>query len=119
MLEERRLEFPFELHRWFDLIRTDTAIDAMAKVGFTITKDDYLYPLPKTEVDLINNPLTFLKIRGIINMKRCILVMAVFAAITTFGQTLKNGKRGIWIFIILIQDVVIVLFVFFQMVQLY
>ena len=59
VLEERRLEFPFELHRWFDLIRTDTAIDAMAKVGFTITKDDYLYPLPKTEVDLINNPLTF------------------------------------------------------------
>ena len=53
VLEERRLEFPFELHRWFDLIRTDTAIDAMAKVGFTITKDDYLYPLPKTEVDLI------------------------------------------------------------------
>lgn len=54
-------------------------------------------------------------------MKRYILllVMAVFAAITTFGQTLKNGKRGIWIFIILIQDVVIVLFVFFQMVQLY
>ena len=38
VLEERRLEFPFELHRWFDLIRTDTAIDAMAKVGFTITK---------------------------------------------------------------------------------
>ena len=46
VLEERRLEFPFELHRWFDLIRTDTAIDAMSKVGFTITKDDYLYPLP-------------------------------------------------------------------------
>lgn len=59
VLEERRLEFPFELHRWFDLIRTDTAIDAMAKVGFTITKNDYLYPLPKTEVDLINNSETF------------------------------------------------------------
>lgn len=59
VLEERRLEFPFELHRWFDLIRTDTAIDAMSKVGFTITKNDYLYPLPKTEVDLINNPVTF------------------------------------------------------------
>lgn len=53
--EERRLEFPFELHRWFDLIRTDTAIDAMAKAGIAITKNDYLYPLPKTEVDLVDN----------------------------------------------------------------
>ena len=59
VLEERRLEFPFELHRWFDLIRTDTAIEAMSKVGFTITKNDYLYPVPKTEVDLIDNPETF------------------------------------------------------------
>lgn len=59
VLEERRLEFPFELHRWFDLIRTDTAIEAMSKVGFTITKNDYLYPIPKTEVDLIDNPETF------------------------------------------------------------
>ncbi len=58
VLEERRLEFPFELHRWFDLIRTDTAIEAMAKVGFTITKNEYLYPIPKTEVDLVNNPET-------------------------------------------------------------
>jgi ragB/susD domain protein len=59
VLEERRLEFPFELQRWFDLVRTDTAIDAMAKAGYTITKNDYLYPLPKTEVDLIDNPATF------------------------------------------------------------
>ena len=27
-------------------------------------------------------------------MKRCILVMAVFAAITTFGQTLKKWEAG-------------------------
>lgn len=59
VLQERRLEFPFEMHRWFDLIRTDTAIEAMAKVGLTITKNDYLYPLPKTEVDLVNNPEKF------------------------------------------------------------
>ena len=42
-----------------DLIRTDTAIEAMSKVGFTITKNDYLYTIPKTEVDLIDNPETF------------------------------------------------------------
>ena len=47
------------MHRWFDLVRTDTAIEAMAKVGLTITKEDYLYPLPKTEVDLVNDPAKF------------------------------------------------------------
>lgn len=57
--EERRLEFPFELHRWFDLVRTNMAIQVMAKIGFTITADDYLYPIPKTEVDLMNNPSGF------------------------------------------------------------
>ena len=55
VLHERRLEFPLELHRWFDLIRTNTAEDAMAKVGITITKNDYLYPIPKTEMDLCPN----------------------------------------------------------------
>lgn len=53
--EERRLELPFEMHRWFDLIRTDTGIEEMKKVGITITKNDYLYPIPKTEVDLVND----------------------------------------------------------------
>lgn len=59
VLEERRLEFPFELQRWFDLIRTDAAIEAMKEVGFTITRNDYLYPIPQTEVDLIGNSETF------------------------------------------------------------
>lgn len=59
VLEERRLEFPFELQRWFDLIRTDTAIEAMKEVGYTITRNSFLYPLPQTEVDLIGNPETF------------------------------------------------------------
>lgn len=53
---ERRLEFPLELHRWFDLIRTGTAEEAMAKVGLKITKDDYLFPIPKSEIEIINNP---------------------------------------------------------------
>lgn len=52
VLKERRLEFPLEMHRWFDLIRTNTAEEALAKVGITISKNDYLYPIPKTELDL-------------------------------------------------------------------
>ena len=55
VLLERRLEFPLELHRWFDLIRTNTAEEALAKVGHTITRNDYLYPIPKTELDLVPN----------------------------------------------------------------
>lgn len=59
VLLERRLELPFEMHRWFDMVRTDRAIADMAKIGQTITKDDYLYPIPKTEVDIVNDPNRF------------------------------------------------------------
>ncbi len=55
LMEERRLEFPLECHRWFDLIRTNTAEAAMAKVGLNITKNDYLYPIPKYEMELCPN----------------------------------------------------------------
>jgi len=55
LMHERRLEFPLECHRWFDLIRTNTAEAAMAKVGLTITKNDYLYPIPKSEMELCPN----------------------------------------------------------------
>lgn len=55
ILWERRIELPLELHRWFDLLRTGEAIDAMAKVGLQITQDDLLFPLPKTELDLCPN----------------------------------------------------------------
>lgn len=53
---ERRLEFPLELLRWFDLIRTETAEEALQKVGINITRNDYLYPIPKSELELVNNP---------------------------------------------------------------
>lgn len=52
---ERRLELPLEMHRWFDLLRTGQAIDAMAKIGIQITENDLLYPIPKTELDLCHN----------------------------------------------------------------
>ncbi len=59
ILNERRLEFPLENNRWFDLIRTNTAIQAMTQIGLSITKDDFLYPIPQTEIDIINNPVDF------------------------------------------------------------
>lgn len=62
VLNERRLELPLELHRWFDLIRTNTAITAMQNSGLTpinIQSFQYLYPVPQTEIDVINNPTVF------------------------------------------------------------
>jgi len=62
ILQERRLEFPFELQRWFDLIRTNTAIQAMANVGLvklTIQQYQFIYPIPIAQIQLINNPTLF------------------------------------------------------------
>ncbi len=59
---ERRLEFPLEWQRWFDLIRTNTAIDALQNSGLTkitIQPYQYLYPIPQSEIDIMNNPTGF------------------------------------------------------------
>ncbi|MDO6806991.1 RagB/SusD family nutrient uptake outer membrane protein [Zobellia galactanivorans] len=47
ILDERRLELAFEGHRWFDLVRTGTADDAM---GQTINSNYYVFPIPPSEV---------------------------------------------------------------------
>ena len=44
--DERRIEFAFEPHRWFDLIRTNRA---GAVLGVTDTRK-YVFPIPGTEV---------------------------------------------------------------------
>lgn len=59
VLLERKFEFALEFDRWFDLIRTGTAIDEMAKVGLTITADKLLFPIPQSEIEIINNPQGF------------------------------------------------------------
>lgn len=56
---ERRLELPLENHRWFDLLRTGQAITAMAAVGQQITSNDLLYPIPESEVLIMNDPVGF------------------------------------------------------------
>lgn len=62
VLQERRLEFPLELQRWFDLVRTNTAMEAMQQSGLTtltIQSWQLLYPVPQSEIDLMNDPVTF------------------------------------------------------------
>lgn len=67
VLQERRLELPLELSRWFDLIRTNTAIDALKNSGLTtlnIQAYQYLYPIPQTELDLSTNKTGFTQNTG-------------------------------------------------------
>jgi hypothetical protein len=62
VLNERRLELPLELHRWFDLIRTNTAITALQNSGLTkitIQTYQYLYPIPQAQIDIFNNTAIF------------------------------------------------------------
>jgi len=59
VLLERKFEFALEFDRWFDLIRTGTAISEMAKVGQTITAKDLLFPIPQSQIEIVNNPSGF------------------------------------------------------------
>jgi hypothetical protein len=62
VLQERRLELPLELHRWFDLVRTNTAITALQNSGLTkitIQPFQYIYPIPQDEINVMNNPVGF------------------------------------------------------------
>lgn len=51
---ERRIEFAFEPHRWFDLVRTNRAA---AVLGLT-NVNQYLFPIPANEIILSNGNLT-------------------------------------------------------------
>lgn len=62
VLQERRLELPMEFSRWFDLLRTNTAINALQNSALTkITIQPYqlLYPIPFQQVVVIHNPSIF------------------------------------------------------------
>jgi len=52
--KERRLELSFEGVRWFDLVRTGKAYETMKDVGMAPYMT--VFPLPLTQVQLINDP---------------------------------------------------------------
>ncbi len=52
---ERQREFPYEGQRWFDLIRMGGVQEAMKAEGHEIKEYQYLYPIPKTELERVNN----------------------------------------------------------------
>jgi starch-binding outer membrane protein, SusD/RagB family len=51
--KERRVEFAFEGHRWFDLVRTGRAIDVLPYVS---SVNQTLFPIPREELDTNNSP---------------------------------------------------------------
>jgi hypothetical protein len=55
IMRERQLEFPYEGHRWFDLVRMDGAVEAMASNGHDISDYQFLFPIPQSEIERINN----------------------------------------------------------------
>jgi hypothetical protein len=55
ILRERQQEFPYEGHRWFDLLRMGAAKEAMAQEEHTLNDFQLLFPIPKTELERINN----------------------------------------------------------------
>jgi hypothetical protein len=61
MEQERRSEFCFENQRWFDLVRTDRALEVMQEFlsqqegGFEANftdRDKYYFPIPQSVTDL-------------------------------------------------------------------
>jgi hypothetical protein len=51
--KERRVEFAFEGHRWFDLVRTERALAVLPKVT---SVDQTLFPIPADEIFTNNSP---------------------------------------------------------------
>lgn len=55
ILDERRCEFPYEGHRWFDLVRMGYAKSVMAENGKNIQDYQLLYPIPQTEIEKVGD----------------------------------------------------------------
>lgn len=55
ILDERQREFPYEGHRWYDLVRMGLAKEVMRNEGFDIQDYQLLFPIPQNEIEKIGN----------------------------------------------------------------
>lgn len=62
--QERRVEFAFEGHRWFDLVRTNRAITVInskaAEINLVtpITQNNLIFPIPQSQVEINRQKIT-------------------------------------------------------------
>lgn len=62
--QERRVEFAFEGHRWFDLVRTGRAITVInskeddINLVAPITQDNLVFPIPQSQVEINRDKIT-------------------------------------------------------------
>ena len=52
MLHERRVEFAFEGHRWFDLLRSGRTVEIMTLHGKNPDLNSLLFPIPASEMEV-------------------------------------------------------------------
>jgi hypothetical protein len=57
MEKERRSELMFECVRWFDLVRTGRAVEALNALGKEADETWLIYPIPQIEIDKIGGDL--------------------------------------------------------------
>lgn len=63
VLNERQWELAFENHRWFDLVRTNKAIEVMnahtSETGTieTVTTEKLVFPIPQSQIDATNGTI--------------------------------------------------------------
>lgn len=55
ILDERQREFPYEGHRWYDLVRMGYSKEIMKNEGFDIQDYQLLFPIPHNEIEKIGN----------------------------------------------------------------
>ena len=53
--KERQMEFPYEGHRWFDVVRMGYAQELAAEEGHDIQSYQLVYPIPNAEIERIND----------------------------------------------------------------
>lgn len=55
LLQERRTEFAFEGHRWFDLLRSGRAVEILTLHGKNPNENKLLFPIPDSELKINPN----------------------------------------------------------------
>ncbi|MGN1221177.1 MAG: RagB/SusD family nutrient uptake outer membrane protein, partial [Candidatus Cryptobacteroides sp.] len=53
--KERQMEFPYEGHRWFDVVRMGFAKEFATAEGHDIQDYQFVFPIPNSELERINN----------------------------------------------------------------